>query len=318
MSESLGFFRWSRPVEGAQILRDARLLDGTTADVVLRVADRDQLFDPSEEPELLDALVILDTGDPGDVAAFGSAWGLLGVGGVSIVGRTGATPWVRPAERLDAWAAEVGELRDVFELWAAVATRDRATLREHLDVNAENAIYTGAAGSYSFPTRLPAGGKRTVSDRVRPFLERGDLVQVGRLLVQALVNERLRDLVTVQLVSDAAAGSLALRQMPKSLLALAWLRLAEAAAGSRSPRRCPRCMTWFLISETTRRGHGTYCSPKCRIAFHAKRQRARAMASEGASVGSIAKRLQVGAGFVREWIAEGRTKRPAKSRRKGA
>lgn len=317
MSDSLGFFRWGRPIKGAQILRDARLLDGTTADVVLRIEDQDRLFDPSEEPELLDALVRLDAGDPDAVAAFASAWGLLGVESVSIVGRTGATPWIRPAERLDAWSAAVGELRDVFELWAAVATRNRATLREHLDVSAENAVYTGTAGTYSFPTRLPAGGSRTVSERVRPFLVRGDLVQVGRLLVQALINVRLLDLVTVQLVSDATAGSLSLRQMPKSLLALAWLRLAEAAAGSRSPRRCPRCMTWFLISETTRRGHGTYCSPKCRIAFHTKRQRARAMAAEGVRVPTISARLQVSTGIVREWIGEPKTRRIPR-RRKGA
>ena len=321
MSESLGFSRWRRPSKGARVIRGARLLDGTAADVVLRIEDRDVMFDPSEEPGLLDDLVRLRI-EPEPVAAFVSRWGLLGVGEVvtSVSARAG--------ERLDVWRAAVGRLRDAFELWASVEAADREELRERLVIGPGNATYTaGSAETYSFPTIAPMGKRRSVKEDLLPFLERGDVVEVGRLLVQVLVNTALQDLVTMQLVApvenaDARPDkwrvrTLTLKQLPKSLLGLAWLRLAEAASGDRIPRRCPRCKSWFMIAAATRRGHGIYCSPKCRIAFHAKRQQARALTAEGVRVPTIAARLQVSTGIIRGWIGEPKTRRTAR-RRKGA
>jgi hypothetical protein len=132
----------------------------------------------------------------------------------------------------------------------------------------------------------------------------GDTLVNGRLLLQYIVNRHLARWSHFALVASDKADRLDLRANPNSLLGLAWLQLASAAAGKHRPRRCPRCGDWFLVDPRSRRGHDKYCSTRCRVAIHAKRTRARALSAGGASSRSIAKQLGVDGTVVRKWLAQ--------------
>jgi hypothetical protein len=330
VSDAFQLFRWTHPAAPARVIRNARLIDGQRADVVAgaRVAtgwnddvpqeQTSVVYDAMSQAGLLDDLVRLRIA-PEPISSFASRWGFLIDGDCLVAEKVGGKIVYLQCERLNVWDSEVGRIRDAFELWAAIEARDIATLRERISVNSGDATYHGTAGDYSFARAPLSLEPRIISTSIGGLIKQGDLVRIGRVLVTALVNARLRDLVVLRLVAGEHSGPLVLRQMPESLLGLAWLRLAEAASGDRIPRLCPRCKSWFMIAAATRRGHGTYCSPKCRISFHARRQQARALAAEGASVRSIAARLQVTTAIVREWIVETKTtRRKTRRSRKGA
>lgn len=54
--------------------------------------------------------------------------------------------------------------------------------------------------------------------------------------------------------------------MPRNLLSLMWVQLAQAASGEGELRKCEECPNWFVVTHDNRsRTSRKYCSSTCRV-----------------------------------------------------
>lgn len=322
MSAPLALFRWSVPVEGVRVVADAEGIREAGAEWI-RLGEAlvpqgwgRREYDPlATGPEpLFEALARLPL-ESRAFAAFASRWGLLGLDRQLVTspsGRQGRgrTALDRPVEPVSRWVEELGRLRDCFELWGAIgALAEARAARQRQRVTAAEAAL-GARIQVGDGFALLANPHSQVRERIgdpgsdTERLLRAhprDLLLAGRLALRKTLDEELARHTKLRSIYDEGMEALRLRASPRSLLGAAWLQLAEAAAGGRKARVCPRCAAWFVV-KSGRRGHDRYCASACRQAHQRLRTRARALAAEGRQARGIAAKLQQPLWLVREWL----------------
>ena len=131
------------------------------------------------------------------------------------------------------------------------------------------------------------------------------LLRAGRELLTNLVNLKLKTAVTASLRPDEPNTQAEFRLRPNSLIEYIWLQFARDVDGGTAPRWCvrPGCPEWFTISKDCRRGHGKYCSDKCRVAGDRKRKRATRLAEQGMPPRAISREIDWPERQVRDWAS---------------
>jgi hypothetical protein len=143
----------------------------------------------------------------------------------------------------------------------------------------------------------------------------GDCLVPARYYLQHVVNQHLTGATSPQLrwnVKRHRPHGLALFFVPRNLLGVMWLQLAEAINGNRQYRRCAGCRTWIVISRAAvgSRSSRITCSNACRMkVYYGRKLEARRLHHKGLAVTEIAARLKAGRLTVRGWIASGSPER---------
>lgn len=170
-------------------------------------------------------------------------------------------------ERLRHWAAEIGKMRDLVELWEA-ARVDAPVLGERVSWSSQSVKYqSGRRWAIILDRRIDT----EAFARLRP----GDLVAAAMIHIQRCVNKELQERCTARLLWDQDRTRLDLRVVPRSLIGALWLQFARAVDGDRRFMTCVQCGRWMELSPDVRRSDARTCSGACRTRAYRERVRAR-------------------------------------------
>jgi hypothetical protein len=259
-------FNWVRPVNGAILewidgepgkRTGSRSRDERRWLVVDYPTKNDfEHYDPLKEtPALFRTFADLEPTEPA-FKDFARHYGQLGVRAFFTQARQ-----LAQGESLARWRAEHVALRSVVQVIDALRSRRHNRLLTLAEEIPNRAI-----------KRAPTTGR---PEEIRAFFW---------WWIESEINVQLRartgtgDSVVTLLKRDAK-GTLALRQVPRSLLAALWLQCAFAVANQETFKQCASkdCRKWFLVSpEGGKRRQAIYCSRRCNVrAFRARPLRQR-------------------------------------------
>jgi hypothetical protein len=288
-------------------------------------------------------LIFADTPDTKEgIKRFADQYGLLDLGqrdgAVMLpVGAAYGSPKKRPlgtGELLSAWQHEVREMRQAVNLWSALReaqSGDMTKLSRHIQWPRSNFVYYDNHPDRPIPAEARllgiAGPRRSVenngedafrtiaaiaSEALNPewlkLFRVGDCLMPAKYYLQKVVNQHLKTRVSPQLLWNVRSNrrdNLSLFFVPRNLLGLMWLQLAEAINGNRQYRQCVACKTWMVISHegVGSRSSRFTCSDACRMkVYYGRKVEARRLHQQGLSVREIAQRLSAAQQKVRGWV----------------
>jgi hypothetical protein len=119
---------------------------------------------------------------------------------------------------------------------------------------------------------------------------RGDLRPAARAYIMGVINNRLRDAMSVQVIeSPGGKGRMELHYVPRDLLAALWVQFADEVTGGGESARCLICGRWFRRNKHKDR---VYCGDTCNVRACRTRTRARTMMAEGKTLKQAARALK--------------------------
>jgi hypothetical protein len=192
--------------------------------------------------------------DADGVMAFANQYGLLGLEGVPRYRRQ-YDEINKIGERVDDWLGEADELRDIYEVWDAVADADAVP---DSDANTLRALFVWggmAPPDFSWtpncvPALVPkAGRKRVNQDRFPAIrLELEELLRKSRLFIAERFNRKMNGMASPTLLLDLKGG-LHPHSQPASLLGALWLEFGHVASGERRQIICEICKRWMDVTQ---------------------------------------------------------------------
>ena len=201
-------------------------------------------------------------------------------------------------EPLSLWRSEIGEMQDIVDLLVAVEDEDWDQLNEWLQFGSGHVTYT----------RYEGGRIRHFLSLSNTTIRRWDseaLARVAHVVIQHILNHKLAEHTSSQVLYDPGTDSLGLHVMPSNLLGALYVEAAEAVTGNRDYRRCGQCSSWFAISPDIERGRSDrrYCSSACRSkAYRNRQEEAQRLRSEGMTPSAIARKLHSNTKTIRGWL----------------
>ena len=88
-----------------------------------------------------------------------------------------------------------------------------------------------------------------------------------------IVNVKLRDCVTTNIISNSRNTGVQMAMYPKDLISALWLQLAHSLSRNLEFKQCAACSTFFEVKSKKRRFERKYCSDKCGKRVYARKRR---------------------------------------------
>jgi hypothetical protein len=288
---------------------------------IVLVTDEQQIYRPPDGLYLKFAQ--LDPEADSEFLGFAQSYGLLGAGPkLNIPPQAGGTPNVlgeiegEPVrgEPRSYWRTHVRDMRVAVNLWDAIKEEDDLRQSGELTFSSltklGNLIQRSGAG-IAYKGGVDGHPAIIASPDYRPQLHKrllaADLTIAARTHLQELVNTRLRQLVSWQLMWVEDLKKLTALVTPNSLIGHMWRQLATAIDGLSSFRNCVFCGQLMVIAPESKqqsglRNHRVTCSDSCRSQKYQARQKALRLRKEGLSLNNIAVRLGIEAARLKEWL----------------
>jgi len=236
------------------------------------------------------------TPTPEGILAFANKYGLLGLPPRLVFAPDGPPKTFARVncELLEDWVRQIQAMRDATTLWDKIRTDQKADLAKVLCW--QESHEEKPAGWYYRAQLIPG-----VPDPCTP----GDIVTPALCLLRNRINDFLVTTVSPMMQFESPRRELALRLLPRDLLAALWLQLAWAVSGNRDYHVCKKCGRWFEVSKrqldhrTVRR---LFCSDPCKSAdYRDNKTKAQALGATGMSPKQIAAELGKSVETVRAW-----------------
>ena len=204
-------------------------------------------------------------------------------------------------ERLLLWRNEIRDMRQLVEVWDALRSKDSAALankvhRTQSKTTERVTVWFGnkiVAPRQSHPDRLGRIPKDDILIPSMYFLLDQMAVKIEANPLKAATNwsPGQKEPPQPQLEAVSLCGAL-------------WLQFWHAVTGDHDYRRCEQCMRWFEVGANTR-ADAKYCRDACKSrAYRSRRDRARTLRAQGASLRAIARELESEIKTVKKWVSE--------------
>jgi hypothetical protein len=214
---------------------------------------------------------------------------------------------VRGRELFDDWKDQIGKLKTTVDVWDWARAGDVDQLARY--------FLWSPRRDCVFHSPLP--DQDSIDDEVMDEVDEPDRFSPGDVVGPALawvgsqfnlvLGEGVVDHTTMtpRLEYDPQEGTLALRFVPRNLLAGVWFQLAQSISGDREHRQCLGCGTWFELDPGVTRNDRQTCSDRCRARIYRERKdRAVQLADEGKTPKEIATELDSDVKRVKGWIKQ--------------
>jgi hypothetical protein len=216
------------------------------------------------------------------------------------------------------WRYLIADMQRLTGLWGLLREGDRDRLAQHVVWHKDKKLGVSVHFN-SHPTGAktegPALGFHRVNeviaseashaDMLKTF-EVGDPVLPGWAYLQSVINEGLHytaDRVAAQMDWDPKRGRPVLGFAAPTLLAAAWLQLADAVSNDLTFSQCRECGVWLAVGPDAARPHRRFCSDRCRVKhFRERQERARQLFTNKKTFEEIALELDSDVPTVRKWI----------------
>lgn len=216
------------------------------------------------------------------------------------------------------WRHLIADMQRLTGLWSLLREGDHGRLAQHVVWHKDKKLGV----SVHFTSHLaeaktegPALGFDPVdeviaSEASHPDILKtfkvGDPILPGWTYLQRAINEGLHytaDRVAAQMDWDPKRGRPVLGFAAPTLLAAAWLQLADAVDNDRSFSRCRECGVWLAVGPDAARPHRRFCSDRCRVKhFRQRQERARQLFTLKKTFEEIALELDSDVATVKKWI----------------
>jgi hypothetical protein len=266
------------------------------------------------------------------VAAFANRYGPLGLGpGDTVRLKSGLkNTWggaIR-GELLQGWQREIIWIREAVRLWDMVQEGDADGLKQVIEWEGSGRVHyypppevEEALGGERW-REIPDESRRNYKgqdilgnapngDQLRQHVRQGDVVVPALVFVQNRINAEIWRNVGPALLWDAARKRTVSQEVPRNLLAAAYLQFAQEMLFLREPQRCQVCGRWFDLtpgagaSSRLRRSDRETCSTACRSkAYRQRQERARQLHAEGKTAREIARELGSDVKTVKGWVSK--------------
>ena len=225
---------------------------------------------------------------------------------------------VGSGELAGAWSGEIETMRWMIDLWEQARQGDVEALQPHIRWTEDGNAVAYDSHPDKSTQELMSGQflwrKDSIAvegDPVFSFFSQGDIVGPALQQVQAVINRRLKDRVSLRLLWKPHSGQRTLYIVPTGLIGGLWLQFAQAFEQDLHYRRCAVCNSWFELAPGRGRADKLVCSNACRTRAYRQRQEdAVRLHREGRSIEQIAAELQTETDAVRGWIDKARAKPP--------
>jgi hypothetical protein len=183
-----------------------------------------------------------------------------------------------------AWQAQIFCMRHVLELWDRLQKGQARELAHFLRWQDERSeigqVHLKGGWVYQGPREQPGRGPEALLPQeflIPPLghLHKDDIYLPTRLLIQALINERLHRRVAARLVYNQDTTISEIQLVPSDLLGALWLQFAEALASNHEYKKCKQCGAWFAIAsgEDGRTARREFCSDPCKSKDYRERRK---------------------------------------------
>ncbi len=251
-----------------------------------------------------------------NVQAFAREYGMLGPPASDIHQiANGSKRRTVKCESLDVWRREVSEVRTIAELITAINKEPEPDLKflenrvvwheEEITADTMPVGQPNAKRQFHRWVEIEPGEQFAIelTGLWEEYIVYGDSVSAARHLIQAKINEKVKQLGLIpQLVWNMDFTRLQTQIRPSGLLAAMWVQICEAVSGQKNFMQCAGCGEWWEIGAQVRSNQRT-CSEECKEASRRNRERdAIKLAYQGWSVERIASHLGSSERAIRGWL----------------
>jgi hypothetical protein len=219
-----------------------------------------------------------------------------------------STTFDEPGDVTDHWYQQIKRMRALVRVWDLIQEGDEAGLAQVMKAQRLGGLQTVGVDFTEIPEprRLTYINREDLPDHLRR-LKAGRLQEFAKLALYEHVNGQFEDRCSPWIAPDPDTREPVLRLTPRNLEAALWFQFADAIAGKKKLRQCPRCKRYFAVSEQGKgrrsRSDRVWCSDACRIAgFLERRETALLLHQQGKSKAEIARQLGVKESSLKKWI----------------
>lgn len=260
---------WWRP-ERVEIRRLFRLLNlrdvaKTPEPVIVAAGEVAAVYNPLANEELFLEFAGLPASEHG-ILDFAGRYGLL-AGQTAFVKSAIRDSKVVQGDRISDWLDGIRQVRTATELWIALSTGERKTLRQHVKWSRDSVLFVHGR------RREVIAHEQHQAPHLFSRWKRGELEGPARAYLSGLVSRGLRA-GGVHPTLDPATGRSQLR--PHTLLGAIWLQLYLSVTGVKKLGTCQVCGEWMVMERSTKRAHA-----RCAARVRQQRRRARLEVDNG-------------------------------------
>ena len=171
------------------------------------------------------------------------------------------------AERLDLWKEEIFRLYDLVTLWELIKTEKNQKLKSRIKWDEKNSIFYQNDTFYRDGIRITS---RYEDPRIFEDVRKGLVISAAK---SHLIGEINRSLTQISPSLTLEKGRPRVKYVAHLVYPTVWFQFARAIEGNLEFKECVVCGT--LFDSNSVRSDKVYCSKKCNMKAHRRRNRKR-------------------------------------------